>query len=606
MMTGLRGRRSAPRDKPTPTSARVYTACTAYLALIPTALALGAAFAPPAVAAPYSVWACANGSGAPLSVGSWVRSVDAGLADVQATCDEPSAPVGALVARARATSVDRPGGGGWAVAAAHGTSITGLDVWWSWQVPPSASRGAIRVYALGSAFLDPTGEVDPFDGKGRCCSDSTFVDLKTGAFGVPATTSSAAGYTNLNHQSFAMRTIHGHGTPVVGLSADCVSGCASNEVVAQYQAYRVKTVVEDEAPPTGRADGLHDGLRVGVGTPIDVTASDVGGGVRELTLRVDGTVAQRISAEGACADVDPSNSDPLEYNVMKPCPSTLKGQLTLAAAQLPDNEPHEVSVVATDAAGQDTAVSSADVALAAPPGFWDPKNGFYNPDLNVARARQANGSRPDTHAKLTLAFLRGHRTLPGQTIGYTTSARIRGSVRTAGKKPVAGARVWLASRQPGGRWRLAAQPRITSRGGLVSARLRAGEPSRDVRLVYFPFSDDDADAVSPDRALRVQAATTIQSNQGGYRNGDTLTFTGHLISKNLIDDKSIYLQAIVRGTWRTFATTRADSKGRWHMTYRFEATRQPTIYSFRAVVPSEPGYDWATGHSRTLRVLVTP
>ena len=58
----------------------------------------------------------------------------------------------------------------------------------------------------------------------------------------------------------------------------------------------------------------------------------------------------------------------------------------------------------------------------------------------------------------------------------------------------------------------------------------------------------------------MQATTTIQSDQGGYRNGDTLAFTGQVIKKHLIDKKSVYLQAIVRGKWRTFATTEADSQ----------------------------------------------
>ena len=79
-----------------------------------------------------------------------------------------------------------------------------------------------------------------------------------------------------------------------------------------------------------------------------------------------------------------------------------------------------------------------------------------------------------------------------------------------------------------------------------------------------------------------------------------------MIRKRLIDNKSVYLQARVRGKWRTFATTQADSEGRWRMSHRFEATRRPTIYRFRAVVPSQTGYDRATGHSRTVRVLVTP
>ena len=565
-------------------------------------LAIGPA--PTAQAASYTVWTCANGSGAPLGVGSWVRSVGAGLTGVQTTCGEPSSGVGALFARANAVSAQAPGGGGWVVAAAKGTRITGLDVWWSWQ---AAAGGAIRVYALGNAFLDPTGATDPFDGQGRCCNDSAFVNLKPGAFGAPTTTNPGVAFGQLNHQSFAkLRGLDGRGVPIAGLAAVCVTGCDSGEPVAQYQAYRVKTVVEDPTPPAGKADGLRDGLRVGAGTPISATASDAGGGVRELTLRVDGTIVQRIPGGTDCADVDPSNADPLEYNLMQPCPATLTGTLSVSAAQLSDNAPHEVTAVATDAAGQDTVLGSAHVALAAPHGFYDPKNGFYNPDLSLTGARKPNGANANPNAKLTLGFTRGRRAVRKQTIGYSTVARIRGSVRTSHDKPVAGARVWLATRLPGRDWQISGKPLITSRKGVVSARLPARSPNRDVRLVYFPSSDRNDDRTSPRRSLRVRATTTIQSDQGGYRNGDTLVFTGQVVKKRLIANKSVYLQAIVRGEWRTFETTQADSKGRWRMTHLFEATRRPTRYTFRAVVPSQTGYDWATGHSRSVRVLVTP
>jgi hypothetical protein len=560
--------------------------------------------APAAQAAPYTVWACANGSGAPLGVGSWVRSADAGLADVQTTCGEPSASVGVLLARARAASADPPGGGGWVLAAPKGTRITALDVWWSWQ---AAAGGAIRVYALGNAFLDPSGATDPFDGKGRCCNDSAFVDLKPGAFGALTASNPGVALAQANHQSFPkLRGLDGRGVPIAGLAAVCVTGCDSGDPVAQYQAYRVRTVIEDSSPPTGKADGLRDGLRVGPGTPISAAASDEGGGVRELTLRVDGNVVQRLPGGGGCVDADSANADPLEYNLVKPCPSTLAGQLTLGAPQMPDNEPHQVTVVATDAAGQDTSLSSAHVALAAPRGYYDPKNGFYNPDLNVAAARKLNSVHADPNAKLTLAFERGHRSVGSQTVRYSTAARIQGSVTTPRKKPVAGARVWLATRSSASDWQISGKPLTTSRKGTVSARLPARLPSRDVRLLYFPYSDRNDVRASPPRDLRVQATTTIQSDQGGYRNGDTLVFTGRVIKKGLIANKSVYLQAIVRGQWRTFETTQADSKGRWRMTHLFEATRRPTRYTFRAVVPSQTGYAWATGHSRSVRVLVTP
>ena len=601
-------RRAVNASRARPTIERSTLTARAACLIIVLALSMITTAAPPnAEAASYTVWACANGSGAPLSVGSWVRAMDAGLADVQATCAEPSTPVGALLARARAASGDRPANAGWVVAATQGTRITSLDVWWSWQVLPSSARGAIRVYALGNAFLDPTGVTDPFDGTGRCCNDSAFVVQKTGAFGAITTSNPSVAFSRLNHQSFPqLRVLNRRGTPLVGLSAACVSACSSGEAVAQYQAYRVKTVVEDAVAPTGKADGLRDGLRVGAGTPIEATASDGGGGVREVSLRVDGNVVHRVSGGADCTDIDPSNADPLEYNLMKPCPNSLTGLLTLSAAQMPDNEPHQVTAVATDAAGQDTVLSSARAALAAPGGFYDPKNGFYNPDLRVEGGGKANGSNAGTRTKLTLGFVRGRRTAKRRTVRYSTPARIRGRVRTASRKPIAGARVWLASRVRSGQWRIARKPLITSRNGVVSARLPARTPSRQVRLVYFPTTNSNTDARSPSGDLRVQATTTIQSDQGGYRNGDTLTFTGQVIEKHLIDKKSVYLQAIVRGKWRTFATTEADSQGRWRMTHRFEATRRPTRYTFRAVVPAQTGYDWATGHSRSVRVLVTP
>ena len=162
--------------------------------------------------------------------------------------------------------------------------------------------------------------------------------------------------------------------------------------------------------------------------------------MREITLRVDGHVVQALPGGAECADVDASNADLREYSLVKPCPSTLSGQLTLGAAQMPDNQPHQLTAVASDAAGQDTVLGSARVALAAPPGYYDPKNGFYNPDLSVAGARKTNGAGADPNARLTLGFERGRRTVRKRTIRYSTRARIRGTVRTARNKPVAGAR----------------------------------------------------------------------------------------------------------------------------------------------------------------------
>jgi hypothetical protein len=138
----------------------------------------------------------------------------------------------------------------------------------------------------------------------------------------------------------------------------------------------------------------------------------------------------------------------------------------------------------------------------------------------------------------------------------------------------------------------------------VSGRLPSHWPSRDVRLVYFPYSDSSESVQSPSRRLVVRASTTIQLDRARYRNGDTVRFFGRITTRPLIRHKSVYLQVVVRGHWRTFATTRADVQGRWTLRYRFTATKRLTAYRFRAVIPTDEGYPWATGHSRAVRVSV--
>ena len=576
------------------------------VALAVAALTMILAMPSRAQAADYSAWACATGSGSPLGKGNWLRNVSAEFADVYDTCATPATPVGALAATAVATSAWSAGGGGWVVQAAPGTRITALDLWWAWQISPSRSSGAIRVAALGNTFTEPNAGLDPFDHKGLCCSDSAFVTRDPGAFGTQTDTDSNVALAEANHQSFPnLQGPDGPGTPAVGLLAMCENFCSTQEVVARYRTYRVRTTVNDVTPPDGAVTGLLNGLRVGAGTAIDATASDVGGGVRAITLRVDGNVVQSVNGGAGCEDVDPSNADPFEYNLMKPCPSTLAASLTLSAGQLANNQTHTVTVVATDAAGQDTVLGSALTALAAPSSFFDPTNRFFNPDLNIAAGRTANGSNADAGAGLTLGFVRGRHIAYSRTARFSARPRIRGRVTTADKRPIVGARVWRAVQVAGGQWRISGKPLITSRSGDLSARLPARSPSRKIRLIYFPYTDANDSVGSAERDLRVQATTTIQSDQGGYRNGDTLTFTGRVIRTHLIKDKSVYLQAIVRGRWRTFDTTRADSSGRWRMRHKFEATRRPTRYTFRAVVPSQTGYVWDTGYSRRLRVLVT-
>jgi hypothetical protein len=489
-------------------------------------------------------------------------------------------------------------GVGWRIQAAPGTRIAGLHLWWSGGTPSySTVPGRIEVLAPHSVFRvdGPAGDIGAY-------------------FGSEALSPERAGiaFSEPNHSTFTNLS-----TPSVTLKAWCVSACQGLpgvggetfvKSVADFEAYRLKTVVEDATPPEGTAAGLEDGVRIGSPVRVQADVTDVGGGVREVALLVDGRVAHRVGAEGQCGDVDVSNSDPFEYARMQPCPSQRSVSLALAPSDLADGARHVVSVVATDAAGQETVITTARVGLAAPAGYFA-SSGFFNPDLDVAAPRRLNGASAAA-ARVELSFVlrhgKGGRLVSRRVVGASVRPRISGRLTSVLGVPIGGARVWRASSMAGGVWEISGAPLTTSATGRVSGRLPARSPSRDVRLVYFPYSDSSENVQSASLRLGVRAATTIRLDKARYRNGDTVKFSGRITTRPVIRRKAVYLQVVVRGRWRTFDTTRADSDGVWRLRYRFTATQRPTAYRFRAVIPTDEGYPWAAGHSRALRVLVMP
>lgn len=254
-------------------------------------------------------------------------------------------------------------------------------------------------------------------------------------------------------------------------------------------------------------------------------------------------------------------------------------------------------------------IASARVALAAPRGYYANAM-FFNPDLDVVSPRKPNGvNGGPASARLSFVVGRGkhRRFVARRVVGADTRPLINGRLTSVRGAPIVGARVWRAFAVTDGAWQISGNPLETSATGRVSGRLPARMPNREVRLVYFPYSDTSVNVQSPSRRLRVRAATTMHADQAGYRNGDTMRFSGRITTLPFARRKAVYLQVIVRGRWRTFDTTRADPRGRWRLSYRFTATRQLTVYRFRAVVPAEEQpVGWATGYSRALRVLVAP
>jgi hypothetical protein len=173
---------------------------------------------------------------------------------------------------------------------------------------------------------------------------------------------------------------------------------------------------------------------------------------------------------------------------------------------------------------------------------------------------------------------------------------------TASGGPVPGAAVTVLSRpRTGGEFQPVASLR-TDADGRLSFRARSG-PSRTLRFRWA--GTGTARPASADIEVAVPARTSIRVDRRRVRNGESVTFSGRLAGRPLPEGgKLVDLQVKLRGRWRTFATPRAGSPGRWSYAYRFEATRGLVRYSFRARIRREAAYPYELGHSRTVRVTV--
>lgn len=192
---------------------------------------------------------------------------------------------------------------------------------------------------------------------------------------------------------------------------------------------------------------------------------------------------------------------------------------------------------------------------------------------------------------------------PVVRVGQGAHVVIRGRLTNRDGQPLRGARIAVFSTalSVGARVELAGVTSTDQRGGF-SYVARASE-SRSLRLLY----EGSAILGPADRelGLSVPARSTLRATPRFVLNGGAVLFAGVLLGHPRPPaGKLVSVQAFVRGRWRTFAETRADRAGRFRYRYRFDGTRGTVGYRFRALIPREPVYPFATGASRTQQVTV--
>jgi hypothetical protein len=187
--------------------------------------------------------------------------------------------------------------------------------------------------------------------------------------------------------------------------------------------------------------------------------------------------------------------------------------------------------------------------------------------------------------------------------GYGRLVQVRGRLSTPEGNPMQGVAVQAFTQVRDG----TSPPRLiatvkTSRTGRFSFLVRRG-PSRTIRIRYQGAAQ--IRSATQRVVLYVRSATSMRPSRRLLVNGETVRFTGRVRTGRIpVKGKLVELEVLVRGRWRTFATTRANRRGLWRYDYRFDGTRGLQEYRFRAKIPRETGYPFAAGGSRVIRVRV--
>jgi len=188
-------------------------------------------------------------------------------------------------------------------------------------------------------------------------------------------------------------------------------------------------------------------------------------------------------------------------------------------------------------------------------------------------------------------------------VRYGRPVRMVGRLTTPDKNPVADTEVLVYSqaRRDGAPQELLATLKTSRKGGF-SFRVPKGV-SRTIRVRYGGTAN--VRSATRDVALLVRARSTVRPSRKRFVNGETMKLRGRLRGGGIPPEgKLVELQVMLRGRYRTFATTRADQKGRWSYDYRFDGTRGRLTYRFRVRVPREATYPYETGTSRVVKVKV--
>jgi hypothetical protein len=557
-----------------------------------TLLGLATTPAPADAAGPnrYDVYSCRGPLGEPVGTSAW-RASTANAASGDVVTADGCAGGGALELSLASGRPFAPATrGSLTFFAPPGTHVDSWEVLRSFEVAP---ENVAPPYDYAAALTErKAGGGDLVQG----CSSSLTAPLGCLSAGSPTDPDDPA--------NRAERT----GAPVydaLELWVGCVAAVCDAPPVgppARVRLYRSRVEVHDlSAPQTPELSGsLVEQETVSGTATIVVAAADSGGGIAKTTFSVDDGAVEQTSAPagqaGTCRE---------PYTVLQPCPTEVARIFTLDTTRLADG-PHTASGTVVDAAGNVTGWGPVAFTVRQPLPPVDTRAPVEEPrepttpttPTTPEQPPAGNGEPAVRKPRLTLdraaVVRRGGR-----------AARLTGALRTAAGQPIAGARLTVAAQTLGAVTpRARTLPVVTTN---AKGRFALTVKSRGAERVTVAFAPADgaADTVTAQATVREPASLTVARSRARLRRGQRVELRGTLRGTGAAAKGAVVeLQAVVSGEWRTVGTVRADARGRYAWRYRFVSVTRDTIFSFRAVVRSTPGWPWRELRSKRLNVRV--
>jgi hypothetical protein len=512
-----------------------------------------------AVPGTYDVYSCSMPDGSPAPIDGW-RPYTRGLGTLSNNC-----PLSGL--HASLTSTNASGERlGWAFDAPPATTIQDLTVFRAERssTDPAGLHIAYLTGALDDGTPSAQAQLDWCGGGGRGgCT-------QRGDFSSPFAPANHAVFANIDR-------------PHLYAYVECVgfypNPCGTRVPAGEIAIFSARVGLRDLVSPTiadSPTGSLLDSSKPIEGErTLSFEARDEGGGLASVGVVVDNLPALEQPADAT------SSTCRRPYVVRVPCPLASNVTLRVQTSAIA-NGTHVVQAFATDVGGNRTTSR---------PFLVTTQNGG-----------EPNGTGASRLAELKVAR-RGHR---ANILRHRSHASLTGVLHLPSGAPISDAsvRVQALTALRGARWHDVGAVTTDARGRFRYVA-RAG-PSRTLRFTYRAFSLDTEPAAVADIDLRVRVGLTFSVRPHRVGSRGRIAFRGRLLGGPGRTGNQVTLYAVARrGRDRVpVAVVRTDRRGRFRFAYRFRQTIAPFTYRFRAKLPSQAGYPYVGGWSRTVTVQI--